>query len=516
MSEAQREGMVYLVGAGPGDPCLITVKGMQCLERAEVVVYDYLVNDRLLSHAPADAERTYVGKMGGAHAWEQDAINELLVEKASAGNVVVRLKGGDPFVFGRGGEEALALAENGIPFQVVPGVTAAVAASAYAGIPVTHRGLTTTCAFVSGHEDPTKPESQVDYAALATGVGTVCFYMGVKNLPHIVEQLLKHGRPADTPVALIRWGTTPEQQTLVATLGEIVPRASEEGFRPPAIFLVGEVVRLREQLSWYEARPLFGVRVAVTRSREQASQLVELLESLGAEAIEMPTIRIEPPTDWALLDEAIGKLETYDWLIFTSVNGVRFFFARLGHHGQDARALKDVKVCTIGEPTAEQLAQHGVRADFVPETFTTAALAEELCAATDVAGTRILVPGADIAGAAMPKSLRDAGAQVDLVVAYRTVPGDSVDESLLESLKEGRVHYVTFTSSSTARNFVSAVGCEHLPRLRERVRFASIGPVTTETAEELGLPISVRAAESTIADLVRAIVDDCLDRKPCP
>ncbi len=360
-------GFVSLIGAGPGDPDLLTLRGAEALASADVVVYDYLANPALLVHAPPGAERIYVGKKAGSHTLSQDEISALLVKFALAGQRVARLKGGDPFVFGRGGEEALALVEAGVSFEVVPGVTSAVAAPAYAGIPVTHRGLASSFAVITGHEDPTKEESAVDWPRLATGVDTLVFLMGVGNLPRIVEQLLAHGRPADTPVALVRWGTMPDQQTVSGTLVDITEKVKAAGLRPPAVTVVGPVAELREHLCWFEKRPLFGQRVLVTRTRQQASALSAQLRALGAEAIELPTIRIAPPEDWAPLDATIATLAVFDWIVFTSVNGVGHFWARLEAAGLDARALHGVRLAAIGPATAAELEARGLRADYVPD-----------------------------------------------------------------------------------------------------------------------------------------------------
>jgi len=332
-----RDGVVFLVGAGPGDPGLITLKGLEALRAADVVVYDALANPRLLREARPDAEMIGVGKRGGCHTMKQEEINALLVAKGLEGKRVCRLKGGDPFVFGRGGEEALALVDAGVAFEVVPGVTSGIAAPAYAGIPVTHRDATSSLAFITGHEDPTKQASALAWDKLATGIGTLVVYMGVKNLPHIVERLTSNGRSPATPAAVVQWGTVARQRTVLGTLADIVHRAA--GMEAPAILVVGEVAALRDKLQWFETRPLFGRRIVVTRSRAQASDLAEQLEALGAEVIEMPAITIEPPADWAPLDTAIAALATFDWVVFTSVNGVDGFFARLDAAGKDSRAL---------------------------------------------------------------------------------------------------------------------------------------------------------------------------------
>lgn len=494
------KGIVFLVGAGPGDPGLITVKGLACLRTADVVVYDYLANPRLLREARPDAELIYVGKRGGSHTRTQEQINALLVAKGLEGRTVCRLKGGDPYVFGRGGEEALELVKAGVAFEVVPGVTSGVAAPAYAGIPVTHRGCTSAVAFITGHEDPTKDESALDWAKLA-GMGTLVFYMGVKRLRHNVEALLANGMAPTTPVALVRWGTLPAQRTVAATLETIVEAAKD--LKPPAITIVGDVVALREQLQWIEQRPLFGRCVLVTRSRTQASQLTERLAALGADVIEMPTIRIEPPESYAALDEAIGRLDGYDWVVFTSVNGVDAFFERLDAAGKDSRALP--LVASIGAATSDRIGEHGIRVDCQPERFIGEALAEAMVSGHGVAGRRLLLARAAEAPPTVPDGLRAGGAVVDEVPAYRTIVGAEPDAGTLERLLGGDVDVVTFTSSSTVRGFVAALG-DRLAELPDSLRFVSIGPVTSETARELGLPLAAEAAEHTIAGLVETIL----------
>ncbi|HLG29536.1 MAG TPA: uroporphyrinogen-III C-methyltransferase, partial [Candidatus Brocadiales bacterium] len=368
--------IVYLVGAGPGDPSLISVKGMNCIRKADVLIYDYLVSTDLLKEAREGIEVIYVGKKGSVHTLEQEEINQLLVNKAKEGRTVVRLKGGDPFVFGRGGEEALFLKQNDVPFEIVPGITAAIAAPAYAGIPVTHRDYTATLGLVTGHEDPTKEESNIDWEKISTGIGTLTFYMGIKNLPKIVENLIKYGRSKNTPVAVIRWGTTPDQQTVVGTLENIVEKTKD--LMPPAITIVGEVVKLREQLNWFESKPLFGKTIAVTRSRDQASEFTEQLQERGAKVIEFPTIKTVPPDDVEPMDKAIGKIESFDWLIFTSVNGVDAFFKRLFDLGQDIRSLKGVKICSIGPATTERIRGFYLHVDCQPQKYVAESVVEEL------------------------------------------------------------------------------------------------------------------------------------------
>jgi uroporphyrinogen III methyltransferase/synthase len=501
----ERSGKVYLVGAGPGDPGLITVKGAACIMKADVIVYDHLVDSRLLGLKRADTESVYVGKKGAAHTMEQEDINRLLVEKATENKVVCRLKGGDPFVFGRGGEEAMALAEHGIPFEIVPGVTASVAAPAYAGIPVTHRALTSTFALITGHEDPTKDSSSIDWSKVATGIGTIAFYMGVKTLPEITAKLIEFGRSPDTPAATVQWGTTSRQRTVVGTLADLAEKVQEAGITAPAITIVGEVVSLREHLSWFETRPLFGLTVMVTRARAQASDLVSLLEELGAQTVEFPTIRIEDPDDTEPLDRAIDSLDGVDWLIFTSVNGVARFMNRLTSKGRDVRELKGVKICAIGPATRTEVERHSIRVDIVPPKYVAESVVEAL-AAKDMAGKRVLMPRASVARSLLPDALREMGAEVDEVDAYKTVPETANQTDRVEMLKSGEVDIVTFTSSSTVRNFVELVGKEALDTLPNSVRFASIGPVTSGTARDLGVEVSIETEQHDILGLVQAIV----------
>ncbi len=497
--------IVYLVGAGPGDPGLITIKGMACIKKADVIIYDHLVNTSLLKEAKNEADIIYVGKQGNKHTMEQEDINRLIVNKAKEDKIVARLKGGDPFVFGRGGEEAVFLKENNIPFEIVPGITAAVATPAYAGIPVTHRSCTSTFGLITGHEDPTKEQSEIDWEKISTGIGTLTFYMGVKNLPNIVEQLIKHGRSKDTPVAVIRWGTTPAQQTVTGTLSNIVEKAKK--IKPPAITIVGEVVKLRDQLNWYETKPLFGKTIIVTRSRDQASEFSEKLISLGANVLEFPTISITNPDNFDPLDKGIKRLESTDWIIFTSVNGVDSFFHRLFNLGGDIRDLKGVKICAIGPATAERIKEFRIRVDCQPPKYVAESVVEVFKKIEDLRGKRILMPRADIARSYLPEELQKLGADVTDVVAYKTVVASNGDAAILESLKDGVVDIVTFTSSSTVRNFVKIVGEDNLATFKEKVKFASIGPITTKTAEEMDIEVSIKADEYTIPGLTKAIVE---------
>jgi len=500
------KGRVYLIGAGPGDPGLITVRGLSLLRRADVVVYDQLASPELLKEAPAAAELLYVGKKAGAHALPQGGINELLVQKARAGLTVVRLKGGDPFVFGRGGEEAEELAAAGIPFEVVPGVTSAVAAPAYAGIPVTHRRYTTLATFITGHEDPTKEASTIPWAALGQNPGTLVFLMGVKNLAENCRRLVAAGRAPETPAAVIQSGTTLTQRTVVGTLADIAHRARKADIKPPAVLVVGGVVELAGPLTWWENRPLWGKTVVVTRSRDQASHLVELLNAAGARCLEVPTIEISPPADFAPLDAALQQLSRYDWVIFTSVNGVNAFMGRLFHMGLDVRVLGRARLAVIGPATAQALRDYGLVADVVPDTFQAEGLLEVL-APRLLGGTRLLLARAEQARDVLPDGLIRLGAKLDVVPVYRALPPSSVPPEAAELLSEGRVDILTFTSSSTVHNFAGLVVPDRFQKLAARATVASIGPITTATLKEYGITPQIEPAAFTIPALAAAIVE---------
>mgnify|MGYP002624735718 CR=1 FL=1 len=479
--------MVYLAGAGAGDFGLLTLRACEVLRAADVVIYDRLADDAILNIC-AGARKIYVGKAAGRHTLKQAEINQLLVEEARRNKIVVRLKGGDPFVFGRGGEEALHLREHGLPFEIIPGVTSAIAVPAYAGIPVTHRGIATSFAVVTGHEDPTKPESSIRWDKLATAVDTLIFLMGVANLPQIVDKLIEHGRAPDTPAALIRWGTKPAQEVFVTTLAE----APNVAIEPPAIFVVGEVVNLREQLKWFELRPLFGKRILVTRARTQASKLSTALRDLGAEVVECPTIKIAPPSDnFRRLDAAITNLRGFDWLIFTSANGVDKFFERLKVHGLDARALN--KVAAIGSATAEKLSDFGIIADVVPKNFVAESLADSLKNIVD--GRKVLLARAEEARDVLPEALKQFGANVTIAPAYRT------EAEAPAQIDFDALDLMTFTSSSTVRNFVATYGVEPL----QRIPTAAIGTITAQTLKSFGVTATIVAEEFTIGGLVDAI-----------
>ncbi len=499
-------GKVYLIGAGPGDPGLITVKGLRCLETADVVVYDYLANEQLLSRIREGAEKIYVGKKGGDHTLPQGEINQLIIAKAREGKAVARLKGGDPFIFGRGGEEAEELAEAGIPFEVVPGVTSAIAVPAYAGIPLTHRDYTSTVAFVTGHEDPTKEGSKIAWDKISTGIGTLVFLMGVGNLSQIARELIQSGRSAETPVALIRWGTLPEQETVLGRLSDIGETAKARRVKPPVIILVGEVVALREKLNWFETLPLFGKRILVTRAREQASDLSERLRVLGATPVEFPTIGILPPESWADVDHCLQRMILYDWIIFTSANGVRFVLDRLSALGRDVRDLRGPRVCAIGPKTAEALEALKIKVSFVPREYRAEAIFEGL-KKEKLKGKNILIPRAKVARDVLPEELRKAGAAVDVVEVYQTVlPKENISE-VRDSLREGGISAVTFTSSSTVSNFVEMLGPEEARKLTAGIPVASIGPITAEKAKSLGIETTIMPADYTIPALVQALAE---------
>jgi uroporphyrinogen III methyltransferase/synthase len=483
---------VYLVGAGPGDPGLLTARALELIAAADVIVYDRLIPATALDGARGDALRVYAGKEGGGPSASQEEIGRLLVAHGSAGREVVRLKGGDPFVFGRGGEEAEQLRAAGVAFEVVPGITAAVAASAYAGIPVTHRDAASAVAFVTGHEDPDKAESALDWAALARFPGTLCVYMGVRQLAAITRRLIDGGRSGAEPAAVIQSGTLPAQRVVLGTVATIASVAAAEGIGAPAIALFGEVARLREQLAWFESRPLAGVTIAVTRARAQASALAARLRALGADAVEVPAIRI------AALQGPAPALDAYDLICVTSPNGVHALFDRLAVAGRDARALAGARVAAIGPGTAGALREHGVIADIVPERFVAEGLVEALA---EMPVSRALIARAAQARDVLPLALRARGAEVDVVALYETLaePFDDAQRAAL-----ARADYVTFTSSSTVKHFFAALnGAE----LAHGIRLASIGPVTSEALRERGLEPDVEAESHDIDGLVQALID---------
>jgi uroporphyrinogen III methyltransferase/synthase len=502
-----KQGKVYLVGAGPGDPGLLTIKAKECLEQADVVIYDYLANEAFLRFAGEKAELIYVGKKGGAHTMPQKDINQLILDKVREGHVVVRLKGGDPFIFGRGGEEAQELARRGLSFEVIPGVTSAIAVPAYAGIPLTHRDHTATVAFITGHEDPTKETSNIAWDKLATGAGTLVFLMGVGNLPNIVKNLVQHGRSPDTPVAVIHRGTVPAQKTVSGRLQDIAQKVKEQGLRPPAVIVVGDVVELRKELNWFESKPLYGKRIVVTRAREQSSEFLAGLREWGAECIEFPTIQVVPPRTWEPLDQVFRRLEKYQWVVFTSVNGVKYFFDRLEGSGFDMRELRDMKVGAIGPKTAEAVARKGIRADLVPDEYRAEAVVEAF-KDFDIKMARILLPRASEAREVLPVALTKMGAIVDEIPVYQTIRPLHDKARVKEMLEKEEIDMVTFTSSSTVTNFVDMFRQEArlLQEWMSKVTVACIGPITAKTAEDRGLSVSLMPEEYTIDALTHAIV----------
>lgn len=498
-------GMVYLIGAGPGDPGLITVRGKECLALADVVIYDYLANGELLKLARPDAELIYAGKIGGAHNHAQSLINELLVTKASDGKRVARLKGGDPFVFGRGGEECEALVAAGIRFEVIPGVTAGIGAAAYAGIPLTHRQVTTSVAFVTGHEHPDKDISAVDWEKLSLGSGTVVFYMGVKNLPQITAQLRAHGRDPATPVALIRWGTRAEQEVLTGTLADIADTARVAGFKAPAITIVGEVVNLRQTLRWFDNRPLFGRSILVTRAADQAGEFSRMLAQQGARVFECPTIELRRPDSLVDLDLAIDEIASFDWLILTSGNAVRIFFDRLAERGLDARALATCRIAAVGPKTAAAVRSYGLRPDLIPADYKAEGVVDAF-GKIAINGRKVLFPRADKARPLIPEALTAMGALVSAPVTYCNCLPEALPPEALLALEERQIDCVTFTASSTVENLSAMLGENRFLRLLEGVRVAAIGPITAKSCFDLGLKVDIEPQTYTLERLTDEIV----------
>ncbi|HST08017.1 MAG TPA: uroporphyrinogen-III C-methyltransferase, partial [Gemmatimonadaceae bacterium] len=487
------------------DPGLITVRGKQLIDSADAVVYDALANSVLLppgARATGRPELYYVGKRGGAKVpVTQTEINELLVKLGREGKRVVRLKGGDPFVFGRGSEEAQAMNDASVPFEIVPGITAGIGAPAYAGIPVTHRGLSTSVTFVTGHEDPAKATTQTNWDALAKAGGTIVLYMGVKTLPAIVESLIKGGMGGEMPAAVIEWGTHPRQRTIVATLESIAKKAEEANITAPAITVIGWSVVLRDELTWFERRPLFGRRIVVTRSTQQAPALTEKLRELGAEVVEMPATQVAR-MDLAPLRAELARITEYQWLIFTSQNGVSIFWEQLLGESRDARALAGLKIAAVGPATAGALLEHGIAVDVIPSRFVAEGLLESLAARDDIVGARVLYVTAEGARETLPEGLRQMGADVNVIEAYRSIVDGEGAEKLTRAIEGGKIDLVTFTSASAVRGYVDAVGED----LALRVPAASIGPQTSEALRETGIEVKAEAKESTLDGLAAAVV----------
>ncbi|MCX7817416.1 MAG: uroporphyrinogen-III C-methyltransferase [Syntrophales bacterium] len=503
------KGKVYIVGAGPGDPDLITLKGIRYLRDADVIIHDHLVSDELLAYTKTGAVIIYAGKERAKHTLSQKEINDLLVEKAREGLSVVRLKGGDPFVFGRGGEEAEYLAAAGIPYEIVPGVTSAIAVPAYAGIPVSHRGLSSTFAIVAGQGEG---EENIPWRSLRD-IDTVVFLMGVKNLSHICNSLIKEGKDPETPVALIHWGTTPNQFTITGSLATIAHKAEEVGIKPPAVFVAGPVVRLREIIAWFEKKPLFGVGVVVTRAKGQLEPFAGMLRDLGARVLLFPTIEIAPPTDWAVLDGVLKRIGKYEWLIFTSVNGVKFFFKRLREKNMDVRELKGIRIAAIGPVTASLLSEKGLNVEIVPQEFDSAGFVEAF-RKWNIKGSRVLILRTELAGNLLQEGLKKQGAHVEVVPVYRTeVPQESKKEVMERWLASGLVNVLTFTSSSTVANFCKIMGSDFTPP--KEVKIAVIGPVTAEEARKRGFSVDIQPRVYTVSALVDEIKRYFVDFRKC-
>ena len=498
-------GLVALVGAGPGDPGLITVKALEYIKRADAIVYDRLVNPVLLEHTSESCELIYVGKTPKRHTRTQDEINDILITEARKGKLVVRLKGGDPFLFGRGGEEAEALAAEGLPFEVVPGVTSAIAAPAYAGIPVTHREVASSVAVVTGHEDPEKTRSSVDWAALANGPDTLVVLMGLGNLPAITRSLIDAGKPPDTPAALVQDATTLDQKSLWGTLENIARKANDAGLRPPAVAIFGDVARLSEKIPWYDTRPLSNRRVLVTRARKQASALSFRLAALGAEVIELPAIEItQSPEQRNALENAVVRVQCYDWAIFTSVNGVNLFFDHWQALGKTTRSLKDLEIAAIGPETAKAVGNYGFSVSIIAAAYTAEGLLDSL-SSVDLQGKKVMLARAEGSRPELPVGLNEMGATVDEFRIYRASGPQSKPEKAIQRLRTGEVDIATFASSSTVRNLVDMLEGNVEPLKDARV--ACIGPVTAATAQELGLNVAIVAREHTIPGLIDAILE---------
>jgi uroporphyrinogen III methyltransferase / synthase len=501
--------MVYLIGAGPGDPGLITVRGLACLAASDVVLYDHMVNPRLLSHAKAHAERIDVGK-AAPQAMAQEAICYLLAEKAREGLTVARLKWGDPFVFDRGGEEALFLHEQGLPFEVVPGIPAAIGMPAYAGVPLTYPGGGDTVTLVRGHEDESQTPPSVDWSSLSRLQGTIVCYAGARQLPAILHSLLTHGRPKDDPAVVIYNGTLPAQQTVEGTLEELAELTALSPPHQAAILVVGRVAAFRQHLRWFDERPLFGRRVLVTRPKEDASDLSDRLAALGADPIEAPTIRITPPEDWGPLDRAVEQLDSFAWIVFTSVNAVDHFMQRLYRTGADGRALKGVRLCTVGPSPHGRLLGYGLKADLVPLDFRVEGVVEAFGTVGPLAGTRVLVPCAEVGRERLVEGLAQAGAEVTGVIAYRTLPAEpdlQREPDVYRLLLEQQIDAVTFTSAASVRNFALTFGAEQSADLLQQTVVAVCGPVTAEAASRLGIQVTVMPPEYTVSALVQSLAD---------
>jgi uroporphyrinogen III methyltransferase/synthase len=498
-----KRGIVYLVGAGPGDPGLLTVRGRDLLATCDAIATDALANPAIVAAARLvnpGVEVHDVGKRGGDSASSsQEEIDALLVRLGREGKRVVRLKGGDPLVFGRGSEEAQALARAGVAFELVPGVTAGVAAPAYAGIPVTHRGVATSVTFVTGHEDPAKPETQTDWAALARAGGSIVLYMGVKTLPRIAAALAAGGMSPDTPAASIQWGTHARQRTVSATISTLADAVARDGLTAPVITIIGDVVSLRDEIAWFDKRPLFGRRIVVTRASAQATALRDALAELGADVVELPAMRIEP-VDTDVVTASLDRLGEFDWVVFTSQNAVRIVWETLRKNGRDARAFAKAKVACIGKSTSDVLLAHGLAADVVPERFVAEGVLEAMASRSDVKGSRVLYLAAEGAREVLPNGLRALGCDVEVVRVYRSVSDGAGGDALRSALTDGTVDTVTFASASAVRGYVDVVGAE----LARAAPAVSIGPLTSDAVRAAGITLGAEASEASVRALVEA------------
>ncbi len=495
----------YLVGAGPGDPGLLTLKARDVLAAADVVIYDYLANESMLEYCGKDTELIYAGKRGGEHTLSQEEINRLLVEKAKSGFTVARLKGGDPFVFGRGAEEVEELREGGVEVEIVPGVTSAVAALAYAGIPLTHRKCASSACLITGHEDPNKPESLHNWQSLANSSSTLVFFMGVKKINNICDNLLQHGLDPQTPAALVRWGTTCMQESLFSSISDIPEKAKSEGFSPPALLVIGDVVNMKQEPSWFEKKSLLGNGVIVTRAREQASSLRSILEDMGACVYQFPTIAIQPMEDYSALKESIQNIQDYKWIVFTSVNGVKYFWEQLEAMDLDARSLGQCRIAAIGPATANRLVDKGIKPDFVPDTYVAESIVQGLLD-RNVQGEKVLIPRAEKAREVLPGELEEAGAKVEVLPVYKTVLAEESSGKINQAIEQGSIQYITFTSSSTVENFFQLFSPRELANyVPNNIKLACIGPITARTLENYGFQADIIPEEYTIPGLASAL-----------
>lgn len=502
-------GKVYLVGAGPGDPGLFTIRAKELIQESQAIVYDYLANEIFLEWVKPSCKIIYAGKKGGSHTLKQEEINKLLVDLAQKYDIVVRLKGGDPYVFGRGGEEAEYLVDNNVEFEVVPGVTSAVAACAYAGIPLTHRDFSSSVTLITGHEADTKKESVLQWEKLARSASTLVFFMGVKNLPNITKNLISAGLSPNTPSALIQWGTTCRQKTVVSNLENIPIDAKKNNITPPALLVVGDVVKLKNKLDWFEKRPLLGKNIVITRSRAQASEMAQRLEKLGACAIQFPTIEIKELEDYSNLYNEFNQISKYSWIIFTSVNGVDIFFKKMFEKGFDIRKLFNSKICAIGPTTANRLREFSIIPDLVPEKYVAESIIEAF-KNFNVKGENILIPRAKEARDILPEKLQELGANVNVVPVYETVLGAGNKKLISQLIEEKKIDYITFTSSSTVKNFFKLISLDTIKTFGENIRFACIGPITANTLEEYGFTPHIVSQKYTIPHLIDEIVKDVL------